>query len=137
MTYRTNVPILLIDDDEDDRYLLDQAFARVLPRRARVLLGDGEEAVTYLHNCSQPPPLIVTDLNMPLLSGWELLCRLRQTSPFEAVPIVVLSTSGSADDEHRCCRAGANAYLTKPTTIAGLTELVQCMARLWLPGSYR
>lgn len=122
--------ILIVDDDEDDRWLINQAFAEVCPQIQRVFANDGEEAVVYMQ-ASPMPLFILTDLNMPKLNGLELVMRLRHHPYFQTIPIVIYTTSTSEYDRQRCYQAGVNAFVHKPVQLGDLTELVRCLVGLW------
>jgi len=122
--------VLIVDDDEDDRWLINQAFAKVCPQLQRVFANNGEEAVDYIQ-ASPMPLFVLTDLNMPRLNGLELVMRLRHHPYFQTIPIVICTTSTSELDRQRCYLAGVNAYVHKPVRLVDLTELVRCLVGLW------
>ncbi|WP_020604583.1 response regulator [Spirosoma spitsbergense] len=122
--------VLIVDDDEDDRWLMTQAFERACPQIQQVLACDGEEAFDYLQIV--PVPLfIITDLNMPRMNGVELVEQLRFQPRYQSVPVIVCTTSASPNDRCRCYAAGANAFITKPNCLTDLTELIRCLVRVW------
>lgn len=124
--------IVVVDDDEDDRMLLRLALNEVAPYLPVTYLTDGAEAITYLAACQDIPALLITDLNMPLMGGLELLTHIRQHSPTQAMPTVVLTTSTAAEDRQRCYQAGVNAYRTKPVTLPAYVELVSDLIDGWV-----
>ncbi|QHV99386.1 response regulator [Spirosoma endbachense] len=132
MTHQPTPTVLVVDDDEDDRYLLQQAFEAVFPSVRVLYMASGEEASTYLGTCNRSPELLITDLNMPILSGHELIKQIRQANQHRALPIVVLSTSSASVDRDRCYGAGANAFLSKPMTMLDIVNQVRLIGRLWL-----
>ena len=116
----------------DDQLMVRLAFEQAAPQLLVIYLNDGIEAIHYLDNCRETPALLLTDLNMTLFNGLELLAHIRKHSLTQAIPTVVLTTSGTDDDRQRCYRAGANAFLVKPDNLTGLADLIRCVMRVWL-----
>jgi len=132
--------ILLVEDNPRDVRLTQRAFAQAgMPHDLRIV-RDGDEALAYLHRegqykepqLSPRPDLILLDLNLPRMSGHELLDFLKQDQRFRQIPIIVLTTSGRADDVRLAYEAGANAYLLKPVEFARFTEIMEHLGRFWL-----
>lgn len=120
------------DRNEDDRLLLNLAFQEVAPHLNVVYLNDGTQAIHYLSGCADVPLLLLTDLNMPGVSGLELIEHIQQCGLFGVMPTVVLTTSTDKADRRRCYKAGANAYLVKPMSQSECAELVRSLVRVWL-----
>ncbi|MDF1566553.1 MAG: response regulator [Spirochaetaceae bacterium] len=74
---------------------------------------------------------VLLDLNLPGISGIELLKRIKETPEFRRVPVVILTTSLEPPDVEACYDAGANSYLVKPGTFAELSELAERIHRYW------
>ena len=124
--------ILLVEDDEDDETLLREAY-----RRARVgfpleVARDGVDALAAVVESAQRPALVLLDLKLPRLSGFELLARLRGDARTRALPVVVLTSSREQADVDRCYAAGANSYLVKPLDFGELEAMVRDLLRYWL-----
>ncbi|MEE8303512.1 MAG: response regulator [Candidatus Tectomicrobia bacterium] len=132
--------MLLVEDNPRDVRLTQRAFARAdLPHDLRVV-RDGDEALVYLNreeNYKEPqtsprPDLILLDLNLPRMSGHELLNVLKQDQRFRQIPVIVLTTSGRPDDVRLAYEAGANAYILKPVEFARFTEVMEHLGKFWL-----
>lgn len=132
--------ILLVEDNPRDVRLTQRAFAQAaMPHDLRVV-RDGDEALAYLHRegqykepqLSPRPDLILLDLNLPRMNGHELLDFLKHDQRFRQIPIIVLTTSGRADDVRLAYEAGANAYLLKPVEFARFTEIMEQLGKFWL-----
>ncbi|CAN5512569.1 response regulator [soil metagenome] len=136
LPHKQPADILIVDDDADDRYLLDYAIEQLTLDVTVLTIPDARDALTYLQTCQRPPSLLITDLNMPYLTGLELLNLIKQSTNHRMVPVVILTTSQADEDRERCYRAGANAYLVKPGRISELSGLLQSCIRVWL-GSVR
>lgn len=130
------VDILIVDDDADDRLLMDYAIEQLTLDVTVLTIPDARDALIYLQTCQRPPSLLITDLNMPYLTGLELLNLIKQSTNHRMVPVVILTTSQAEEDRERCYRAGANAYLVKPNRVSELTGLLHSCIRVWL-GSAR
>jgi len=101
---------------------------------------DGQEAVDHLlrqgsHAADtswRSPDLILLDLNLPRLTGREVLERIRATPALRAVPVVVLTTSRRQEDVREMYAAGANTYIEKPPDFARFVQVLQTIQRYWL-----
>lgn len=123
---------LIVDDDPDDRCLLNHAFEQVCPRLHCVFASDGEEAVSQLVGMTFPV-FMLTDLNMPRQSGMELIKQLKHHPSYRTIPIIMCTTSVSESDRHRCYQAGANAFVSKPNQYSKLVEVISYLVTLWAP----
>ena len=132
--------VLLVEDDADDRMLALRAFdAHNADQEVRVV-EDGEELMAYLRadgkyateERAPRPDLILLDLNLPLKDGREALQEIKSDPHLRQIPIVVLTTSAADADITSCYDAGANAYLTKPSSFKELQHLVDVLGSFWL-----
>jgi len=124
--------VILVDDDEDDRFLFQQAFRAYTPNYLLQALENGVELFQHLEDSLALPALIILDLNMPLLDGFEVLSRLRTHPTYCLIPIVILTTSDAETDRRRAQELGANRFLTKPPSLQELTLLVARLEQEWL-----
>lgn len=116
--------ILVVDDEQDIKILFEQRFRREI--RDGVLsfmfCFSGEEALDYLlHNPSEAV-LILSDINMPGMSGLELLRRIREKSPAPPPHIMMITAYGDADKYNEAMRLGANDFLNKPLDFTALKQ---------------
>ncbi len=110
--------VLLIEDDPADALLVEEALVERQLTRTVHRVEDGVAALEYLRAPdSLRPDLIVLDLNMPRMSGRELLTILKDDADLSAIPVVVLTTSGAPDDIQQAYAQHANAYVTKPVNL--------------------
>ena len=109
--------VLFVDDDADDRMLFQTALGEVCSACRLLMVTNGAEAMQVLTS-DQPviPDVVFIDINMPLMNGRELLTRIRQRPEFDAMPVVVYSTSTFKHDRARMQQLGAHSYLVKPIT---------------------
>jgi CheY-like chemotaxis protein len=111
-----NTRILIVDDDEDDRFMLQQAFEAVNNNLKLEIKSSGEDAIAYLQTVPEEhvPCLIVLDYNMPIFNGKDMLQHICKIEKVAAVPKVVLSTSNSPYLVEDCLSNGAIAFKVKP-----------------------
>src|SRR5215469_6368616 len=113
---RKRICFLLVEDDSNDILLAKRALCAGQSCRVEVA-RDGQEAVEYLQQGSSPlPDVIILDLKLPRMSGFEFLRWLRTEAPNEMrlVPVIVLSSSDLQSDVRTAYALGANAFLVKP-----------------------
>lgn len=116
--------ILVVDDEQDVKVLFEQRFRKEIRNGelSFVFAFSGEEAVTYLHQHEQEAVLILSDINMPGMSGLELLKHIKQKYS-KPPPIVMMITAyGDAENYNNAKRLGADDFLTKPLDFALLKE---------------
>lgn len=127
MIYSIN-RIMLADDDEDDRMIFKQALNEVHPHAELLTAVDGEVLMTALADNANPlPQLIFLDLNMPCKSGMECLQEIRANSMYNAIPVIIYSTSANVFDKEKAKSLGANLYIQKalyPQLISTLTSIL-------------
>ncbi|MBO0936290.1 response regulator [Fibrella sp. HMF5335] len=118
--------IFLVDDDEDDIYLARLTFNEHFADWKLTSFNDGQELIDYLsENTTQPlPELIILDLNMPRLTGFEALTVLKQHAHWRRIPVAILTTSSNAEDRALSEELGACAFITKPATIEQLALVI-------------
>ena len=132
--------ILVAEDEETDAILLCRAFKRAgLPHRL-ALVRNGEEAVAYLR--ADPPfdnreehpfpCLVLLDLKMPRMNGFDLLRWIRTQPEFVSLPSVVFTSSSSEADREAARQLGASEYIVKPHAFADLLTTVCELHARWL-----
>jgi CheY-like chemotaxis protein len=113
------VDVLLVEDDEGDILMTREAFEFHKIRNRLHVVTDGEQALHFLrqtgpHADAPRPGLILLDVNLPRLSGIEVLAELKQDPELAVLPVVMLTTSQAEEDILRSYKLHANAYVTKP-----------------------
>lgn len=132
--------ILLAEDDESDAFLFQIAMSQAGADNPVVRVSDGAEALAYLKGdgpysdrTKHPfPCLLVTDLKMPRLSGFDLLTSANPLLSTNKVPAVVLSASIAEADKERSLRLGAQAFFVKSPNLAGLIAIATEIKQTWL-----
>ena len=123
--------VFIAYDDEDDRLLLQYAFAKHSPECQLFFAEDGLALLDALATINSEPCLIILDLNMPRLNGLEALQILRHNSRYADTPIVILTTSNEATDRADAYAFGANEFLTKPLSLDLLGQTVYHLRKAW------
>ena len=131
--------ILVAEDDENDAYMLKRAFEKNGITMPVHICGDGEMVMAYLRgegkfadrNAYPFPRAIITDLKMPRCSGFDVLKWLQEHPECNLIPKIVLSASNQPADVVKAYQLGANAYFTKPSTIAELCQIVELVYKFW------
>ena len=132
--------ILLAEDEETDVLLLRHALRRAGLTHELVVAQDGKEAIEYLsgrargedHPQCPMPALIVLDLKMPRMTGFDVLIWLQSQPDLKQLPALVLTSSDDAADKLRAQQLGAVDYLVKPDSLRGLVTVVQELQGKWL-----
>jgi CheY-like chemotaxis protein len=140
MDNRVKAGILVAEDLPDDVVLLKHAFTKAGVHAPLYFVTDGQEAVEYLkgdHRYSDRatyplPALLLLDLNMPRLSGFDVLKWVRNQSGLCRLPVVVFTSSEQPRDVNRAYELGANSYLVKPPALATLQQIAQHLGNYWL-----
>lgn len=121
--------VLVVDDDEDDLFLIRTAFEQDSTRYNLRLLYDGTNIINSFNDPRSLPDLVLLDLNMPVLNGFEILSNLKACH--RHVPVVILTTSASETDIDRAYNLGANSFITKPSTYQELIDLAKQIRLYW------
>ncbi|XAZ82102.1 response regulator (plasmid) [Fibrella sp. ES10-3-2-2] len=124
--------IYLVDDDEDDQFLVQRLIRQHRPAATVEVLGDGEALIQALACAQALPALVLLDLNMPRMSGLEALSCIRANRIYDALPIVILTTSESDQDRQQALALQATDYLIKPATYRQADQLVSAITHHWL-----
>jgi|SRR5919202_4680654 CheY-like chemotaxis protein len=138
------IDILYVEDNEDDADIFSRLIAKMDRPVTYTILGSGSEAIDYLTaqgqflNQEAPlPKLVLLDLNLIGLSGFDVLQCARSTNRSRRLPIVAFSTSDSPSDIQNAYDAGINAYLIKPGNYQATKSLLQRLCQFWLDDNTR
>ena len=130
---------LYVEDELYDIQFMRRAFKLAGLETCLETVTDGQQAIDYLSSKrpytnghqSPLPAVIILDLNLPLVSGFDVLKWVRQQPHFEQLPVVIFSSSVRTDDRTKACKLGATDYLEKPSSPLQFTELVE-RVKEWL-----
>jgi two-component system, chemotaxis family, response regulator Rcp1 len=132
--------ILLVEDNPADIKITQRALRESELSVELVVVRDGQQAVDYLlrqgtfadDESWRVPELILLDLNLPRLTGREVLERIRSTPMLQSVPVVVLTTSRRREDVQEVYAAGANTYIEKPQDFRRFVDVLRTIHGYWL-----
>jgi CheY-like chemotaxis protein len=136
----TSAAILLVEDNEDDVFLMKRALKAAGISNPLLVVEDGQQAVDYLEGkneyvdrATHPAPAIVfLDLKLPLKQGLDVLAWIRKQKTLESLVVVVLTSSSEPSDLKEAYRLGANSYVVKPPTASQLQDLAKAFKWYWL-----
>ncbi len=131
--------LLIVDDDEDARFLAQRTFESLAATYKVQLASSGNEAIAYLKGEGkfadrkkfEFPSYIITDLQMEPGDGFNVLEFLKDHAALSVIPVVMLSSSGDHDDIRQAYLLGASSFLVKPSTLAGLRNLLRKVHEYW------
>ena len=137
---RSDVTVLVAEDDPDDRLLIAEAFGDQAGEAMLQFTSDGEELMARLQNRDgfedrvrfPPPGLILLDLNMPRKDGRQALAEIKGDPILRSLPVIVLTTSRAEEDILRTYHMGANSYITKPGSFTELVSAMKSLGTYWL-----
>lgn len=132
-----SIEILLVEDNPGDVRLTREAFHDAKVRNNIVVVGDGLEAMAYLKQENEyanavRPDLILLDLNLPRMNGFEVLDAIKVDESLRRIPVVVLTTSQAEQDIIRSYNLYANAYVTKPFDLEQFVVAIRAIEGFWL-----
>jgi len=135
-----STPILLADDDEEDRELTREALQDAQLASAMRFVVDGQDLLDYLRRQGRyaesgadapRPAVILLDLNMPKKDGREALEEIKGDPSLRRIPVIVLTTSKDEQDVMRTYDLGASSFITKPVTFGALVEVMRTWSHYW------
>lgn len=125
--------VLLVEDDPDRVMLTKRALSEAPAASTVEVVDNGEAAIERLDDEGAPTPdLVLLDLKLPGVDGFDVLQHVDEDDQTPDVPIVVLTSSTETEDMLRSYRLGANGYVTKPVDFEEFREAVRHIARFWL-----
>jgi chemotaxis family two-component system response regulator Rcp1 len=130
------VRLLLVDDNEGDVRLTQEALKDSKLHLKLSIVNDGEEAMDYLRRQgsyadAERPDLILLDIHMPRKSGLEVLEEVKADPALREIPTVIMTSSSAEADIAKSYRLHANCYITKPLDFTQFTEVVRAVDHFW------
>lgn len=132
--------ILLVEDNPDEAELALLGFGEIGGDYDIQLVPNGEEALDFLfargRHADRPkerkPDLVILDIDLPRVNGFEVLKQLRRDPEYRYTPVVILTTSDEQSDILQGYQLGVNSYLCKPVDFESFADLLQQVSRYWL-----
>jgi CheY-like chemotaxis protein len=136
--------ILVAEDEETDVIFLRHALRRAGSTHELIVTQDGKEAIDYLEGQAPYsdrtryplPALVLLDLTMPRMTGFEVLAWMQRRPDLKQLPAVVLTSSENEADQQRARALGAADYRVKPPDLTGLVKIVHDLESKWLTRTY-
>ena len=133
-------PILLVEDNPDDEALTLRALQKNNIKNEVIIAHDGAEALDYLSGTGMyegrdtrlVPQVILLDLKLPKIDGFEVLRRMRADDRTKLLPVVILTSSNEEQDRAQGYGLGANSYVRKPVEFGSFIEAVKQLGLYWL-----
>ena len=126
MNAQQSVNIIMIEDDEGHARLIEKNIRRAGIMNEIRHFTDGTSALHYIFNDDGGPALILLDLNLPDMSGTDILAQIKaENSPLKRTPVVVLTTTDDKIEIQRCYDLGCNVYITKPVNYESFAQAIR------------
>lgn len=127
------VQVLLVDDDEDDQFIFSEAI-KLCFVPSHVWLASSHNELFDLLPSIGSPDLIFLDINMPGYDGIKCLETIRANAAYQAIPVIMYSTSGRKESIDKCFEKGADFYIQKPSQIDDLVKVLnKVFSKNWTP----
>ncbi|GAB3028631.1 response regulator [Spirosoma pulveris] len=126
-----NGHVLIVDDDPAYTYLLEEALNGCQQRPAIHVLHTGTDLLAWLA-VNQRPSLILLDVNMPLVNGFSLLAKVKDSDPYKAIPVVMMTVIGDRHSVAKAYNFGASAYIIKPASVEALQRRLDLLSSFWM-----
>jgi CheY-like chemotaxis protein len=137
--------VLYVEDEECDRMFMEAAFRKAGMGEALRAVVDGREAMEYLggngayadRSRHPMPALVLLDLNLPMVSGFDVLKWMRGRPEIAALPVMIFSSSSKEEDRVKARELGASEFVEKPSSAMRFGDVVEELRRKWLQRAER
>ncbi len=128
-----NGPVIIIEDDKDDEYLLTEAFNNLGYTNELKFFGDGQSALDYLDATDEVPFLILSDINLPKLDGFELRNKIKLDAKLQlkCIPYLFFSTASSQRAVIDAYSLSVQGFFVKQNTMSELEKTIQVIVEYW------
>jgi len=132
--------ILLVEDNEDHAFLIRRGFGKSTPIESLQVVTSGEEAIEYLEGTGRYsnreefplPAVVLLDLDLPGISGFDVLRWIRKQTELKTLRVVVITCSELEQDVSLACILGANSFIVKPVDLESLIQMIEASRAYWL-----
>ena len=130
------IELLLVEDNPGDIRLAKEMFKEANLKLNLTVAEDGVQAMDYLKRvCSDPrmpkPELIILDLNLPRKDGREVLTEIKSSEELKRIPVIIMTSSTSAEDVNKAYGEHANCYIAKPVDLDEFARIVRTLEEFW------
>lgn len=127
------IHILLAEDEDIHSLIIQKAFDALEEQNFSIhLVSDGEAMLEFISNVRKPlPDLILMDLKLPKLDGFDLLQEIRNNPRTKLIPVIILTSSARQQDLKRCYELGCNSYIVKPMNFNDFKEIIFYVYKYW------
>jgi CheY-like chemotaxis protein len=129
------INILLVEDNEGDVLLTTEAFEESKIINKIMALRDGKQAVDFFESIKKKedlPHLVLLDINLPKMSGHEVLMYIKNNEKYKSIPVIMLTTSSSEKDILLCYKNHVNCYITKPIDVSDFMKAISKIEDFWI-----
>ncbi|MCF2518851.1 response regulator [Dyadobacter sp. CY351] len=128
-----NGPIIIIEDDADDQYVLEEVFNELGYPNQRIYFSDGQSALDYLYSSQERPFIIISDINLPQLNGLELRRKLQTDAELslKCIPYVYFTTAINQQVVIDAYSTSAQGFFVKPGKFGEIKETIKVMIDYW------
>jgi CheY-like chemotaxis protein len=126
------VRILLVEDNEGDIILTREALMEAKIKNEVLVAMDGEQALEMLNSLQQLPDLILLDINLPKVTGLEVLTFIKSDEKLKMIPVIMLTTSSAERDVVSSYANHANCFITKPVDLPRFMEVIRTIEDFWI-----
>ncbi len=121
---------MVIDDDDDDRKLFCWTLKRITENIGCLRASNGQDALEYLNDANNTvPDLIFLDINMPVMTGWQFLTKIKRNEQYKDIPVIIFSTSSHRRDINIAFDLGAQSYCVKPDEPEDLRSMLSLIVK--------
>jgi CheY-like chemotaxis protein len=126
-------PVIIIEDDEDDRFILTEIFTKLNYPNEVIFFSGGEKALEFLNKAETIPFLILSDINMPKLDGFALRNKLRQDEKLaiKCIPYLFFSTALNEQAVIDAYSTSAQGFFVKPASVNEIEETISIIMEYW------
>ncbi|MBS7634181.1 response regulator [Candidatus Bathyarchaeota archaeon] len=129
--------MLLVEDNTDDILITRRAMDKANIAGRLIIVNDGEEALKFLrrrdeYRDAKLPSLILLDLKMPRVDGFEVLKELKKDETLKVLPVIVFTSSERSEDVELAYKLGCNSYVVKPVKFDEFIKVIEEIKRYWL-----
>ncbi|ODS24364.1 response regulator [Candidatus Endobugula sertula] len=133
----TPIEILMVEDNPADIELTREALSRGKLHNKLHITEDGEQALDFLHQRGQyksapRPDIVLLDLNLPKITGREILAAVKSDEGLASIPVIILSSSEDNQDIKASYALNANSFVTKPVRVEDFLSVVKTIEHFWI-----